>query len=34
VLGHVSSESTNLYMSADRDRLLECVLDVPEGSRS
>jgi len=34
VLGHASSESTNLYMSTDRDRLLECVLDVPEGSRS
>ncbi|HUS22628.1 MAG TPA: site-specific integrase [Aeromicrobium sp.] len=35
VLGHASPESTNLYMSADRDRLLECVLDVPvsEGSR-
>jgi len=36
VLGHASPESTNLYLSADRDRLLECVLDVPEpeGSRS
>ena len=36
VLGHSSLESTNLYLSADRDRLLECVLDVPEpeGSRS
>ena len=34
VLGHASPESTNLYMSADEDRLLECVLDVPEGSRS
>jgi len=33
VLGHASPESTNLYMSADEDRLLECVLDVPEGSR-
>ena len=33
VLGHASSESTNLYLSVDRDRLLECVLDVPEGSR-
>ena len=30
VLGHASPESTNLYLSADRDRLLECVLDVPE----
>jgi integrase len=34
VLGHASAESTNLYMSADRDRLLDCVLDAPEGSRS
>jgi site-specific recombinase XerD len=34
VLGHASPESTNLYMSVDRDRLLECVLDLPHGSRS
>lgn len=34
VLGHASPESTNLYMSADEARLLECVLDVPDGSRS
>jgi site-specific recombinase XerD len=34
VLGHASPESTNLYMSADHDRLLECVLDVPEDVRS
>ena len=34
VLGHASVESTNLYMSVDRDRLLDCVLDVPEGARS
>ncbi|MGH3603227.1 MAG: site-specific integrase [Pseudonocardiaceae bacterium] len=34
VLGHASPESTNLYLSVDRDRLLECVLDVPEGARS
>ena len=35
VLGHASPESTDLYMSVDRDRLLECVLDVPmpKGSR-
>jgi integrase len=33
VLGHASPESTNLYMSVDRDRLLECVLDVPAGAR-
>jgi integrase len=34
VLGHARSESTDLYLSTDRDRLLECVLDVPGGSRS
>jgi len=34
VLGHANPASTNLYMSADEDRLLECVLDVPDGSRS
>jgi integrase len=34
VLGHASPESTNLYMSVDRDRLVECVLDVPEAARS
>jgi len=34
VLGHASPESTNLYMSVDQDRLLECVLDVPDGARS
>jgi integrase len=34
VLGHASPESTNLYMSIDRDRLLECVLDLPNGPRS
>jgi len=36
VLGHASPASTDLYMSVDRDRLLECVLDVPmaKGSRS
>jgi hypothetical protein len=34
VLGHASPESTNLSMSADHDRLLECVLDVPEDVRS
>ena len=34
VLGHASPESTNLYMSVDRDRLLECVLDLPNGPRS
>ncbi len=34
VLGHAAPESTNQYMSVDRDRLLECVLDVPERVRS
>jgi integrase len=35
VLGHASPESTDLYISVDRDRLLECVLDIPmpKGSR-
>jgi site-specific recombinase XerD len=31
VLGHASVESTNVYMSVDDARLLECVLPVPEG---
>jgi site-specific recombinase XerD len=31
VLGHASPESTNVYMSVDDARLLECVLPVPEG---
>jgi len=34
VLGHANPESTDLYLSVDRDRLLECVLDVPDGTRS
>ena len=34
VLGHASQESTSVYMSVDRERLLECVLPVPEGARS
>jgi integrase len=34
VLGHASAESTNQYMSVDRERLLECVLPVPESVRS
>ena len=29
VLGHASPDSTDAYLSVDRDRLLECVLDVP-----
>ena len=34
VLGHASPESTNLYMSVDENRLLECVLPVPGGVKS
>ena len=33
VLGHASPESTNLFMSVDRQRLLECVLPAPESVR-
>lgn len=33
VLGHASQESTNVYMSVDDKRLLECVLPVPTGAR-
>jgi site-specific recombinase XerD len=33
VLGHASPESTNLYMSVDRQHLLECVLPVQEDVR-
>ena len=29
VLGHASPDSTDVYLSVDTDRLLECVLDVP-----
>ena len=34
VLGHASAESTNLYMTVDRARLLDCVLPVAESVRS
>lgn len=34
VLGHADPESTNQYMSADHNRLLQCVLEVPQGARS
>ena len=34
VLGHASPDSTNLYMSVDRARLLDCVLPIPEAVRS
>jgi site-specific recombinase XerD len=33
VLGHASPESTNVYMSVDELRLLECVLPVPASNR-
>ena len=33
VLGHASPESTNVYLSVDQERLLECVLPVPAGAR-
>lgn len=33
VLGHADPESTNQYLSVDQDRLLQCVLEVPEGAR-
>ena len=34
VLGHADPESTNQYMSVDDDRLLQCVLEVPESART
>ena len=34
VLGHASQESTNVYLTTDEARLLECVLPVPAGARS
>ncbi len=33
VLGHADEDSTSMYMSADRERLLQCVLPVPAGAR-
>lgn len=33
VLGHASPESTNVYLSVDQERLLECVLPVPAGAQ-
>lgn len=33
VLGHARQESTKVYMSVDRDRLVDCVLPVPRGAR-
>ena len=34
VLGHASPDSTDLYLSVDQERLLDCVLDVPGRTRS
>ena len=34
VLGHADPESTNVYLSVDHERLLDCVLPVPAGARS
>src|SRR5665811_735791 len=34
VLGHADADSTNLYMSIDEERLLDCVLAVPGGAQS
>lgn len=34
VLGHASQDSTNIYLSVDHQRLIECVLPLPEGTRS
>ncbi len=34
VLGHADPESTNVYLSVDQARLLECVLPLPAGARS
>jgi len=31
--GHAGQESTRQYMSVDEDRLLRCVLPVPQGAR-
>ena len=31
VLGHVSSDSTNVYMEADEDSMAACVLPLPRG---
>jgi integrase len=33
VLGHADEDSTSVYMNADRERLLQCVLPVPAGAR-
>jgi len=33
VLGHAAEDSASVYMNADRERLLQCVLPVPAGAR-
>ncbi|MFB9164918.1 tyrosine-type recombinase/integrase [Arthrobacter psychrochitiniphilus] len=33
ILGHAHSDSTNVYLNADTERLLACVLPLPEGAR-
>jgi integrase len=33
VLGHAAEDPASVYMSADRERLLQCVLPVPAGAR-
>ena len=33
VLGHASTESTDVYLNVDQARLLQCVLPVPSGAR-
>jgi len=34
VLGHARPQSTDLYLSVDQVRLLDCVLDVPNAAKS
>jgi site-specific recombinase XerD len=33
VLGHAAGDSTSVYMSTDRERLVQCVLPVSAGAR-
>jgi site-specific recombinase XerD len=33
VPGHAAQDSASVYMNADRERLLQCVLPVPAGAR-
>ncbi|MCQ9164197.1 tyrosine-type recombinase/integrase [Arthrobacter sp. STN4] len=33
ILGHAHSDSTNVYLNADAERLRACVLPLPEGTR-